>query len=158
MTSHCKTGLFRCPVPIRANGSAHNKITMLKSKSLCGTRRAFTLIEIMVILMIVTALISVAMPQFLRAREVSRARSCVKNLKVIELAKEQYAMDNHLDAGASMPALSALCGNGTTTYIRGVGPICPARGTYTVGNLGTDPVCSIGTTISSIEPLAHILP
>lgn len=121
-------------------------------------RFAFTLIEIMVTLMIITTLIGIAVPQFLRAREVSRARGCVKNLRVITIAKEQYGMDNHLGAGAAMPALSALCGNGTTTYIKGTGPICQSGGTYTVGNLATDPTCSIGTTVGSTESLAHVLP
>jgi prepilin-type N-terminal cleavage/methylation domain-containing protein len=123
-------------------------------KSLC----AFTLIEIMVTLMIITVLIGIAVPQFLRAREVSRARGCVKNLRVITIAKEQYAMDNHLAAGATMPALSLLCGAGTTSYIKGSGPICQSSGTYTVGDLMTDPTCSIGTTVGSNPALAHMLP
>ncbi|WP_309713055.1 prepilin-type N-terminal cleavage/methylation domain-containing protein [Armatimonas sp.] len=120
-------------------------------------RAGFTLIEIMVTLMIVTTLIGIAVPNFLRAREISRSRACIKNLRTITVAKEQYAMDNHLSAGATMPALSALCGNGTTDYIRGVGPVCPANGTYTLGNLATDPTCSVGT--NGANPTApHVLP
>jgi prepilin-type N-terminal cleavage/methylation domain-containing protein len=120
-------------------------------------REGFTLIEIMVTLMIVTTLIGIAVPNFLRAREVSRSRACIKNLRTITVAKEQYAMDNHLASGATMPALSALCGNGTTDYIRGSGPVCPSNGTYTVGNTATDPTCSVGT--NAANPFApHILP
>jgi prepilin-type N-terminal cleavage/methylation domain-containing protein len=119
--------------------------------------RAFTLIEIMVTLMIVTTLIAIAMPQFLRAREVARARGCLKNLNTIIIAKEQYGMDNHLSAGATMPALSVLCGAGTATYIKTV-PICPSSGTYTLGNLGVDPTCSFGTTLGTTEPFAHVVP
>ncbi|MBB6052861.1 competence type IV pilus major pilin ComGC [Armatimonas rosea] len=130
---------------------------MHDSKKSPKKRGAFTLIEIMVALMILTTLFSIAVPQFLRAREVSRARGCVKNLKVIEMAKEQYGMDNHLSAGATLPALSALCGNGTTTYIKGPGPICESGGTYTVGVLSADPTCSIGTSIGA-APLSHTLP
>lgn len=111
----------------------------------------------MVALIILTTLFSIAVPQFLRAREVSRARGCVKNLKVIEMVKEQYGMDNHLSVGATMPALSALCGNGTTTYIKGTGPVCESGGTYTVGNLSVDPTCSIGSTVGA-GSLAHTLP
>lgn len=120
-------------------------------------RAGFTLIEIMVTLMIVTTLIGIAVPNFLRAREVSRSRACIKNLRTIAVAKEQYAMDNHLVAGATMPALSALCGNGTTDYIRGAGPVCPASGMYTLGDLSTDPTCSVGT--NGANPIApHALP
>lgn len=128
----------------------------LSWKRTCALR-AFTLIEIMVTLMIVTVLIGIAVPQFLRAREVSRARSCVKNLRTITIAKEQYAMDNHLSAGATLPALTALCGNGTTTYIKGTGPICESGGTYSVGTLDLDPTCSIGTSVGANQ-LAHVLP
>ena len=115
------------------------------------------MIEIMVTIMIITTLIGIAVPNFLRAREVSRSRACIKNLRTIAVAKEQYAMDNHLAAGATMPVLSGLCGNGTTDYIRGVGPVCPASGSYTVGDLSTDPTCSVGTNGANlIAP--HILP
>ena len=118
---------------------------------------AFTLIEIMVTFIIVTILIAIAMPQFLRAREVARARSCVKNLNVIYMAKEQYAMDHRLAAGGLLPPLASLCGGGTTNYIKNM-PICQAGGTYSVGDLGTDPECSIGTSIGTTEAYAHLLP
>lgn len=130
---------------------------MLESTSLRLRARAFTLIEIMVTLMIVTTLLAIAVPQFLRAREVARARGCVKNLNVIQVAKEQYAMDNRLAAGATMPALSVFCGSGTTTYIKSL-PLCSSGGTYTIGDLATDPSCSIGTTVGSTEAFAHVIP
>ena len=133
------------------------KLTMRESTFIRSSARAFTLIEIMVTLMIVTTLLAIAVPQFLRAREVARSSGCVKNLNTIQLAKEQYAMDNHMGVGATMPALSAFCGAGTTTYIKNL-PECPSSGTYTVGDLSTDPTCSIGTSIGATAPLAHVIP
>jgi prepilin-type N-terminal cleavage/methylation domain-containing protein len=117
-------------------------------------RRAFTLVEIMIVVLIIGILVAIAVPNFIRARESARARACVANLRQIDSAKEQYAMDNRLAQGASMPALSALCGAGTTTYIKGGSPACPSSGTYTVGNLGTDPTCSVGTGAA----VPHVLP
>jgi prepilin-type N-terminal cleavage/methylation domain-containing protein len=117
-------------------------------------RRAFTLVEIMIVVLIIGILVAIAVPNFIRARESARARACVANLRQIDSAKEQYAMDNRLAQGATMPALSALCGTGTTTYIKGGSPACPSSGTYTVSNLGTDPTCSVGTTAA----VAHVLP
>lgn len=108
----------------------------------------------MVAILIVSILITIAVPNFLRARESARARACVRNLRQIDSAKHQYAMDNNLSAGATMPALSIFCGNGSTTYIKGNTPTCPSGGTYTVGNLDTDPTCSIGTGAAVV----HVLP
>ena len=82
-------------------------------------RRAFTLVEIMIVVLIIGILVAIAVPNFIRARESARARACVANLRQIDSAKEQYAMDNRLAQGSTMPALSTLCGTGTTTYIKG---------------------------------------
>ena len=117
-------------------------------------RRAFTLVEIMIVVLIIGILVAIAVPNFIRARESARGRACVANLRQIDSAKEQYAMDQKLAQGSTMPALSTLCGTGTTTYIKGGAPLCPSSGTYVVGNLGVDPTCSIGTTAA----VAHLLP
>ena len=117
-------------------------------------RRAFTLVEIMIVVLIIGILVAIAVPNFIRARESARARACVGNLRQIDSAKEQYAMDNRLAQGATIGTLASLCGTGTTTYIKGGAPNCPSSGTYTVGVLGTDPTCSIGTGAA----VAHVLP
>ena len=126
---------------------------MAQTNGLTKRQGGFTLIEIMVTLMIVAILIGIAMPNFLRAREVARANSCIKNLNTISIAKEQYAMENHLGAGASMPALSTLVGSGPLAYIK-INPVCQSGGDYTLNNLGIDPVCSVGTGAG----IPHVLP
>src|SRR5579872_1149800 len=103
------------------------------------TRRAFTLIEIMIVVLIIGILLAVAVPNFIRARESSRAKSCVANLKQIDGAKEQWAMDNKKDAGA-MPLPTDLYG----VYTK-FPPSCPSNGTYTINGVGTNPTCSVGT-------------
>ncbi|WP_395139763.1 type II secretion system protein, partial [Armatimonas sp.] len=87
-------------------------------------RRAFTLVEIMIVVLIIGILVAIAVPNFIRARESARARACVGNLRQIDSAKEQYAMDNRLAQGASVAGgtLATLCGTGTTTYIKGSVP------------------------------------
>lgn len=117
-------------------------------------RRPFTLVEVMMVACIVSVVFAIAAPNMRRTRENARARGCLRNLRVIDSAKEQYAIDNRLAQGATMPALSVFCGNGTTTYIKGSTPVCQAGGTYTVNNLGSDPTCSVGTNAL----VAHILP
>ena len=57
-------------------------------------RHAFTLVEIMIVVLIIGILLAIAVPNFVRARESSRAKSCQANLKQIAGAKEQWALDN----------------------------------------------------------------
>jgi prepilin-type N-terminal cleavage/methylation domain-containing protein len=57
------------------------------------TERGFTLIEMMVVLVILGVLTGIALPQTMRARHVSRKRACVANMRVIDCAKEQWALE-----------------------------------------------------------------
>jgi prepilin-type N-terminal cleavage/methylation domain-containing protein len=104
-------------------------------------RRGFTLIEIMIVVLIIGILLAIAVPNFLRARETSRAKSCAGNLRQIETAKEQWAMDNKKGA-TDTPALATDL---VPNYIK-TAPACPSAGTYTPGDMSTRPTCSIGGT------------
>jgi prepilin-type N-terminal cleavage/methylation domain-containing protein len=102
--------------------------------------KGFTLIEIMIGVLIIGILLAIAVPNFIKARETSRAKACVSNLKQIDAAKEQWAMDNKAAAGAAV-ALADLVG--AANYIKAT-PECPSNGVYTEGAVGADPTCSIG--------------
>jgi prepilin-type N-terminal cleavage/methylation domain-containing protein len=101
--------------------------------------RAFTLVEIMIVVLIIGILMAIAVPNFVKARESSRKNSCIANLKQIDSAKEQWAMDNKKDAGAAVVMTNLV---GTTLYIKAT-PSCPSSGTYTPGNVGVNPSCSV---------------
>ena len=116
-------------------------------KSFKSLRRAFTLVEIMIVVLIIGILLAIAIPNFIRARESSRAKACVSNLRQVDSAKEQWAMDYRQAAGstglgASFPNTMLV---GASGYIKGT-PLCPSSGTYTIGAVGTDPTCSVGGT------------
>ena len=113
------------------------------------TRAGFTLVEIMIVVLIIGILMAIAVPNFIRARESSRRSSCVANLKQIDSAKEQFAMDNKLASGDAITAGALWAAGG---YIK-TQPTCPSGGTYTVAVVGTNPACS-----KSASPDLHVLP
>lgn len=95
-----------------------------------------TLVELSLAVLIVGLLASVAVPSYARARRRTRTHVCINNLRLIEQAKESYAMENRLNDGDAVGDL--------TPYMRGGAlPTCLASGNYTVGVVGVRPVCSI---------------
>jgi prepilin-type N-terminal cleavage/methylation domain-containing protein len=103
-------------------------------------RHGFTLVEIMIVVLIIGILLAIAIPNFVKARESSRTKSCIANLKQIDSAKEQYAMDNKKNTGDAVTSTDIA-----PSYMKTF-PDCPSGGTYTVGAIGTDPTCSTGGT------------
>ncbi len=101
-------------------------------------RRGFTLIEIMIVVLIIGILLAIAVPNFVKARESSRTKACIGNLKQIDAAKEQWAMDNQKATGDAVTDTDIF---GTTSYIKAK-PTCPSGGAYTLGGVGTSPTCS----------------
>jgi prepilin-type N-terminal cleavage/methylation domain-containing protein len=102
--------------------------------------RAFTLVEIMIVVLIIGVLMSIAVPNFITARSNSQKNSCAANLKQIEGAKEQWAMVAKKGA-TDTPVSGDLLGSPTAGFLKSW-PTCPTGGTYTIGDMSTRPVCS----------------
>jgi prepilin-type N-terminal cleavage/methylation domain-containing protein/prepilin-type processing-associated H-X9-DG protein len=66
---------------------------MPKNSSSKGSRKAFTLIELLCVIAIIAQLAAILFPVFARARETARRASCQGNLKQIGLGLMQYTQD-----------------------------------------------------------------
>ena len=108
----------------------------------------FTLVEIMIVVAIIGLLAAIAVPNFAQARTNARRSTCINNMRLIDAAKEQYALENNKDT-ATTPAAGDL-----TPYLKGNAmPTCSAQGVYTINAIGTLPVCS-----KAAAPDLHVLP
>ncbi|MGV3618962.1 MAG: competence type IV pilus major pilin ComGC [Fimbriimonas sp.] len=105
------------------------------------SKKGFTLVEIMIVVLIIGILMAIAVPNFIKARQNSQDRTCIANLRQIESAKEQWAMETGATATGT-PTQAQLLGDATTGFIK-AWPTCPSNGTYTVGNMSTRPTCSV---------------
>ena len=102
----------------------------------------FTLVEIMIVVAIIALLAAIAIPNFVKARSASQKSACMANLKQIEGAKSNWAVEQK-KTNTDSPDDTDLFG--TTVYIRQK-PTCPGGGDYTVNQVDTKPTCTLGPT------------
>ncbi len=104
----------------------------------------FTLVEIMIVVMILGLLFAIATPSFVHARDNSRCKACVQNLKRISGAKEEYALENRLPVGSNHVFVWA----DLTPYIGNIQTSCPSgtpgQYVYVPQTLGTQATCPYG--------------
>jgi len=124
----------------------------MSKRLLGGLRRGFTLVEIMIVILIIGMLLTIALPNFIRAREGANAKACQDNMRQIVTAKERWSMEKQMPASAT-PTFADLVGS--DAYLLNQ-PVCPGGGTYAIGNLTTQPTCTIGGTVGEFN--AHVLP
>ena len=68
-------------------------------KKLTTKRGGFTLVEIMIVVAIIALLAAIAVPGFLRARKRSQASKIINDLRMIDSAVDQYAIETTKKSG-----------------------------------------------------------
>jgi len=83
-------------------------------------------------------MMAIAIPNFVKARQTSQMNACINNLRMIDAAKNQWALENNKKVGDTPTE------NDLLPYFKNHQmPQCPAGGIYTIGAVGSNPTCSI---------------
>jgi prepilin-type N-terminal cleavage/methylation domain-containing protein len=124
-------------------------------KRTTAKKQGFTLVEIMIVVAIIGLLAAIAIPNFVKARTTSQQNACINNLRLVDAAKQQWALEQKKQTSDS-PAGSDLqpyLGRGAAGEL----PTCPVdpqnsfATSYQPNTVGVSPVCLV---VSS----THILP
>ncbi len=84
-------------------------------------RGGFTLVEIMIVVAIIALLAAIAVPGFLRARKRSQASRILNDLRLIDAAVDQYAIETNKSTGSDciIKDWTAYLKSGTSLYNTG---------------------------------------
>ena len=89
--------------------------------TLGSKRSAFTLVEIMIVVAIIALLAAIAVPGFLRARKRSQASRIINDLRLIDSAVDQYAIETNRASGFTVGTVdwTNYLKAGTNLYLTG---------------------------------------
>lgn len=107
-------------------------------------KSGFTLVEIMIVVAIIGLLAAIAIPNFVKARTSAQTNACIANLKQIQGAIEQWALETKASPGdgVTLAEISGTPNSHIAKLING-GLDCPGGGTYAVTTIDAIPTCTI---------------
>ena len=119
-------------------------------------RAGFTLVEIMIVVAIIALLAAIAVPNFLRARKRSQATRILEDLRIIDSAIDQYAIENNKSGGADVTwtDIQAYLKKGGVIYNSGGNDML--GNAYSGGSFSVDTIPKLSTT--SFGKLSDVAP
>ena len=112
----------------------------------------FTLVEIMIVVAIIGLLASIAIPNFVKARTTAQMNACISNLRQIDGAIQQWALETKQGDTATVTAADIL------PYLKN-SVVCPSGGktfadSYSVSTVqARPPACKVPATHKLEETL-----
>ena len=115
------------------------------SHSNAKSHKAFTLVEIMIVVAIIALLAAIAVPGFLRARKRSQASRILNDLRMIDSAVDQYAIETNRKTGDAVGVVdwTNYLKKGTALYNGGKSVLGTAYGTQTVDTIPQVPTADL---------------
>ena len=108
-------------------------------KKRASRQGGFTLVEIMIVVAIIGLLASIAIPNFVKARTTAQMNACISNLRQIDGAVQQWALDTKQSDTANVTAADVL------PYLKNA-VVCPSGGktfadSYALSTVAARPTC-----------------
>ena len=128
-------------------------------KNLSAKRAGFTLVEIMIVVAIIALLAAIAVPGFLRARKRSQATKILNDLRMIDGAVDQYAIETGRSSGNTVAVAdwTNYVKKNATLYNTGADLYGDTYGPQTVDTLPVVPTNAFNN-LSDVAPAAFWSP
>ena len=122
-------------------------------------RGGFTLVEIMIVVAIIALLAAIAVPGFLRARKRSQASRIINDLRLIDSAVDQYAIETNKTSGSVVAVTdwTNYLKKGTNLFVTGADLFGVSYGSQTVDTLPKVPAAT-KTSLSDVTDNAFWSP
>ncbi|MEP6670561.1 MAG: prepilin-type N-terminal cleavage/methylation domain-containing protein [Chthoniobacter sp.] len=119
-------------------------------------RGGFTLVEIMIVVAIIALLAAIAVPNFLRARKRSQATRILEDLRIVDSAIDQYAIENNKSSGDAVTwaDIQKYLKNGSVLYNSGGTDLLGNQ--YSAGSFSVDTLPKLSDT--SFGKLSDVAP
>jgi prepilin-type N-terminal cleavage/methylation domain-containing protein len=93
--------LFATESPPRRQNKQTNRNHTTMLRKLNTKHAGFTLVEIMIVVAIIALLAAIAVPNFLRSRKRSQATQVLEDLRILDSAVDQYAIENNKNSATT---------------------------------------------------------